>query len=142
MKVDYRSLTIDDYSATSELSFQIEQDLFAFKSLKGQLFGAFSDKKLIAFLRLDPIWDRIPYIGLIWVQLDFRKKGVGKGLLRFVENTLTRKGYDYLISSSQSNEPKPQHWHKKMGFTEIGTLYKLNDDGSREIFYRKPIQKH
>jgi hypothetical protein len=37
------------------------------------------------------------------------------------------------------NEPKPQAWHKHMGFQEIGLLSNINENRIGETFFRKDL---
>jgi len=93
----------------------------------------------VGYLRLERLWARLPYIALVMVAPEHRGRGVGAALLAFVESRLAAKGHDLLLSSSQTNEPRPQAWHRRMGFEECGRLRSVNRDGSGEVFFAKRL---
>ena len=93
----------------------------------------------VGYLRIEYLWHNIPYIGLILVDNNHRKIGVGKSLLAFIENHLKSNGYTFLYSSSQVNEPEPQQWHRHVGFEECGIIDRINQGDIGEIFFRKHI---
>lgn len=93
----------------------------------------------IGYLRMDYLWLRIPFIGLIKLKPAYQGYGLGKKLLTFLEDHLRSHGATFLLSSSQTNEKRPQQWHRAMGFSECGVLNGLNEDGAGEIFYVKSL---
>ncbi len=95
------------------------------------------DGKSVGYSRIEYLWLKIPYIGLIIVRQEYRKKGVAFAMIRFLEEYLIRKGYNVLYSSSQVNEPEPQAWHRKIGFEECGYIAGINEGGIGEVIFRK-----
>jgi ribosomal protein S18 acetylase RimI-like enzyme len=43
---------------------------------------------LVGYLRLDYLWSFVPYIALIWVVEDQRQQGIGRAILRYLENVM------------------------------------------------------
>jgi ribosomal protein S18 acetylase RimI-like enzyme len=117
----------------------VTSDIFEFKIRQKEIILAEVDGVVVGFLRLEYLWSHIPYIGLIVVDEDFRKKGIGRSILRFLEDYLISKGHDALYSSSQVNEEEPQAWHRHMGFEECGIISGINPKGIGEVFFRKAI---
>ncbi|MBE9507033.1 MAG: GNAT family N-acetyltransferase [Chloroflexi bacterium] len=95
--------------------------------------------QLVSYLRLEYLWSLVPYIALIWVVEDQRQQGVGRAMLRYLENVLCEQGHTALYSSSQANEPEPQAWHRHAGFEECGFIAGINGEGIGEIFFRKDL---
>lgn len=95
---------------------------------------------VVGYLRLEYLWSRIPYIGLIIVDEKLRGKGIGREMLRFLETFLRKHGHKLLLSSSQANEPRPQQWHRRIGFEECGVIAGINDGGIGEVFFRKRLR--
>ncbi|TJY41182.1 GNAT family N-acetyltransferase [Cohnella pontilimi] len=95
--------------------------------------------RIIGYLRLEYIWSKIPYIGLIFILPDHRGKGIGKQLMEFVEEHLRNTGHSNLYSSSQVNEAEPQAWHRHIGFQEVGIIAGINEGGIGEVFFRKDL---
>jgi len=95
--------------------------------------------KAIGYVRLEYIWGKVPYIGLIWLEPQYRGQGIGKAVLSFLEAHLRERGCTFLLSSSQVNEPEPQAWHRAVGFRECGIIAGLNEGGVGEVFFRKDL---
>ncbi len=98
--------------------------------------------QLVGYLRLEYLWSVVPYIALIWVVEDQRQRGIGRAMLRYLENVLRQQGHTALYSSSQANEPEPQAWHRHVGFEECGFIAGINEGGVGEIFFRKELKGH
>ena len=120
----------DGYLATEVLQRKIAA---------GEVLIAEQDGVAIGYLRLEFLWSKVPYIGLIRVLDGWRRRGVGRALLRFVEQDLRAGGYRALYSSSQADEAEPQAWHRKVGFQECGIISGINEGGIAEIFFRKDL---
>jgi len=112
---------------------------FAPKIAAQELILAELAEETIGYLRLEYIWGKIPYIGLIWLKPAHRGRGIGTAVLRFLENYLRERGCRFLLSSSQVNEPEPQAWHRAVGFRECGIIAGINDGGIGEVFFRKEL---
>ncbi|GBG08237.1 putative GNAT family N-acetyltransferase [Paenibacillus agaridevorans] len=104
-----------------------------------EIILAKDDEDLIGYLRLEYLWSKYPYIGLIMVHPDYRGKGLGKRLLKYVEEHLKSKGLKTIYSSSQVNEADPQEWHRKMGFKECGIINGINEGKIGEVFFVKEL---
>ena len=94
----------------------------------------------VGYLRIEYLWHKIPYIGLILVDEGHRKIGVGKSLLAFIERHLKSSGHATLYSSSTQNEPEPQQWHQHVGFEKCGIIDGINEGNIGEVFFRKQIE--
>ena len=80
------------------------------------------DGKLRAFMRYSFFWGDIPYMDMIWVEENFRRKGVGSALIHFWTKEMKALNKGILMTSAMSNEPPPLAWHKRNGFVESGRL--------------------
>ena len=103
------------------------------------VFVALRDGEPVAYLRLEWLWSKLPYIELVRVLAPHRRVGVGRALLAHVEAEMSRQGHAALYSSSQADEPEPQAWHRWVGFEECGLLAGLNEGGVGEVFFRKTL---
>jgi ribosomal protein S18 acetylase RimI-like enzyme len=133
------------YATQHDLTF-VAQDEYvpvhtvARKIEEREVLVAERDSVLAGYLRIEHLWSRLPYITLIRVLPDFRRRGVGRALLGFLEDQLRAAGYVVLLSSSQADELEPQAWHRHMGFVECGRLEGINEGGVDEVFFRKQLQ--
>jgi GNAT superfamily N-acetyltransferase len=94
------------------------------------------NQEIIGLIRYDVLWTTVPFMGLILIEEAHRGKGYSKVLLEFLKQHLRDQGYIALLSSSQTNEPVPQDWHRHMGFKSNGIIENIADDGVGEIVYR------
>lgn len=120
----------DGFVSQEVILHKIEQEECFVLEVGGQYAG---------YLRLEFLWSLVPYISLVMILEEYRKKGYSRHLLGFVENNLKEQGFDVLYSSSQSDEPTPQAWHRHMGFEECGIITGINAGGIGEIFFRKAL---
>ena len=133
------------FASSADLAFvqqdrYLSADVVRHKIEHHEVIVAERDTVLLGYLRLEYLWSLVPYIALIWVLPDHRRKGAGKAMLLFLETFLRDNGHDALYSSSQADEPEPQAWHRHMGFEECGIIADLNDDGVGEVFFRKRLR--
>lgn len=94
------------------------------------------DGELVGLLRYSILWTTVPFIGLIYIKPEFQKQGYSRQMLDFLKDYLKKQGYVALLSSSQTNEPVPQAWHVRMGFSTNGIIENIDDDNVGEIVYR------
>ncbi|MBB6638298.1 GNAT family N-acetyltransferase [Cohnella thailandensis] len=117
----------------------IPKHILSWKLQNQEIVLAKDDEDLIGYLRVEFLWSKFPYIGLIMVHPDYRGKGLGKGMLQYVEEHLKSKGLRKIYSSSQVNESPPQEWHRKMGFKECGIINGINEGNIGEVFFVKEL---
>ncbi len=92
----------------------------------------------VGFIQLEYLWSLVPYIALIRVVPEYRRRTIGQAMLRFLEEFLAAREHKYLYSSSQADEPEPKAWHRRVGFEECGSIRGINE-GIDEIIFRKSI---
>lgn len=138
MDIAVRFARRDDLAFVSRDGY-IPRAVVARKIELGEVIVAEVDGETLGYIRLEYLWSIVPYIGLIHVLKAHREQGIGKAMLAFTTAFLREKGHAALFSSSQSNEPEPQAWHRHVGFRPVGAISGLNEDGSDEVFVRLPL---
>jgi len=117
----------------------VDAQILRWKVRRREIIVAEVEGRPVGYLRLEYLWSQVPYIGLIRVVPEHRRRGVGKAMLHFLEEFLRSKGHRWLYSSSQADEPEPQAWHRHMGFRECGFIAGINRGEVGEVFFRKPL---
>ncbi|HDN79435.1 MAG TPA: GNAT family N-acetyltransferase [Chloroflexi bacterium] len=117
----------------------VDPEVLRWKVEHQEIIIAEVDGQPVGYLRLEYLWSQVPYIGLIWVLPGYRRRGIGRAMLRFLEEFLRSKGHRVLYSSSQANEPEPQAWHRHVGFQECGFIAGINEGGVGEVFFHKSL---
>ncbi|TXK80673.1 GNAT family N-acetyltransferase [Paenibacillus sp. N3.4] len=115
------------------------KNILNWKLQNQEILLAEENNEIIGYLRIEYLWSKYPYIGLIIVRPEYRKQGIGKTLLEYLEDHLRKQGIKTLYSSSQVNEAEPQKWHRHMGFKECGIINGINPGDIGEVFFLKSI---
>ena len=136
--ITVRLADLDDLAVVSHKHLSQEQILQ--KIRQAEVFLLLVNDQPVGSLWIGFLWDSIPFIDLIIIDVAYQKRGLSHVLLGFVEENLRERGYDVLYSSSQMDEALPQAWHRHVGFVECGVINGLNEGGIGEVFFRKPFR--
>jgi len=82
------------------------------------------------------LWTTVPFLSMIVLHPGHRGRGYSRMLLDYLGEQLRAQGYVALLSSSQTDEPEPQAWHRHLGFTSGGIIENIADDGIGEVVFR------
>ena len=74
-----------------------------------------------AILRYSLFWDSIPFCNLLYVKNNQQHKGYGRRLMEYWEADMIARGYDLVMTSTQSDE-EAQHFYRKLGYKDCGGL--------------------
>lgn len=94
--------------------------------------GAFA-----GWLRYNLFWDSIPFMNMLFLLDGMRGKGYGRRLVEKWEKEMGERGYETVMTSTQSNE-HAQHFYMHLGYKAIGG-FTLKDD-PYEIVMSKQIK--
>jgi len=139
MTISIRFGEIDDSQLINNVDPHVPDHILTWKLQNHEIIIASMDTEIIGYFRLEYLWSKYPYIGLIKVHPDYRGQGLGKRLLEFAQEYLGTQGIKAIYSSSQVNENDPQQWHRKMGFKECGILNGINEGNIGELFFVKEL---
>lgn len=107
------------------------------------------DGKPVGYLRIRYLGLIAPSLGIIGVDEEYRRKGVGTAMIDFLEEYLlkhkghkvfTCDGQALLYSSAEATAIESQAWHRAVGFKECGIIAGCNEGGIGEIFFRKVLK--
>jgi len=90
--------------------------------------------EIIGWLRFNLFWDCVPFMNLIELKEEYRNKGIGTMLVKHWEEKMKEKGYNDVLTSTQSDEDA-QHFYRKIGYSEIGG-FKFRKDPYEIIFHK------
>lgn len=132
-----------EYASESDFQFILDNDRHISKQLiknklkeKEIMIAKDQDNKVIGWLRYNYFWDNTPFMNMLYLNENYRNKGIGKELVGFWENEMKSKGYELVMTSTLSNE-QAQHFYRKLGYKDSGSL--LLDDEPLEIIFTKNI---
>ena len=95
----------------------------------------FEENKFIGWLRYNLFWDNTPFMNMLYLLDNERGKGNGRKLVAFWENEMKNKKYEFVLTSTQSNE-EAQFFYRKQGYIDSGSLT-LPGEPLEIIFYKK-----
>ncbi|EPZ53086.1 GNAT family N-acetyltransferase [Alicyclobacillus acidoterrestris] len=75
----------------------------------------------VGLMRYGYFWDNTPFMNLIWIEEQYRGKGIGKQLVQLWEQDMRRKGFKFVMTSTRSDEDS-QHFYRKLGYRDVGCL--------------------
>lgn len=110
----------EDLTGCSNQDESIDQEVVEGKIQSKELLIAEMAGKRVGYLRLEYLWSKIPYIGLVKVNQEQRGQGIGRAMLRFLEEFLRENEFRVLMSSSQVNEPGPKNGTEKWDSKKAG----------------------
>jgi len=133
-EVNIRLAEINDHLWLSEQDKHITQKILDNKIKNNEIYIVEINGKKIGWLRYNLFWDNIPFMNLIYLFEEYRKKGIGKILVEYWEKEMKQNGYKNVLTSTQSNE-ESQHFYRKLSYKEIGGFKYFNDP--YEIIFQK-----
>ena len=95
----------------------------------------FEDDKFVGWLRYNLFWDNTPFMNMLYLLDNERGKGKGSQLVEFWENEMKQKNYEFVLTSTQSNE-EAQFFYRKIGYVDSGSLL-LPNEPLEIILYKK-----
>lgn len=134
-----RLARLDDVPSLAELDPWPTEDVWPRLIANGEVIAlqAGDDGVLLGLARYSVLWTTVPFLGLIVVREDVRGRGLSRLLLTGLCDHLRSRGFVALLSSSQTNEPGPQAWHRRMGFHTNGIIENIAEEGVGELVFRK-----
>lgn len=94
------------------------------------------ESNLAGCLRWGYFWDEIPFLNLIYIKEEYRSIGLGQLGMEYWHNLMKTKNYQFVLTSTLSNEPA-QNFYRKLGYIDTGVL--LLPEETAEIIFRKNI---
>ena len=131
-----------EYGSEVNFQFILDNDRHVSKELienklkeKEIIIAKDEDNKIIGWLRYSYFWDNTPFMNMLYINANYRNKGIGKELVLFWEKEMKKKGYKFLMTSTLSNEDA-QHFYRKLGYKDSGSLL-LPNEPLEIIFIKK-----
>lgn len=138
MRVDVNLAQASDLAWLAQHDTHVSSDWVASCISAGEYIIAFADDARVAYLRFSWFWRTIPYMEMIFVLPDHRRKGFGTRMLAFWEARMAAAGARALLTSSVGEEAEPQAWHARNGYRPCGILELAPLQAEPERFFIKP----
>ncbi|MFK4304986.1 MULTISPECIES: GNAT family N-acetyltransferase [unclassified Paenibacillus] len=119
--------TDSDYGYIRDHDHHISESLIQVKIKGNEIYILRNqDESNIGWMRYGYFWDNTPFLNMIWVDEQYRDKGVGKQVVLFWEDQMKQKGFKLVMTSTLANE-KAQHFYRKLGYWDAGCLLLENE---------------
>ena len=132
-----------EYGSEVNFQFILDNDRHISKELiknklkeKEIIIAKDQDNKIIGWLRYSYFWDNTPFMNMLYINENYRNKGFGKELVIFWETEMKNKGYEFVMTSTLSNE-EAQNFYRKLEYKDSGSLLLPNEP--LEIIFIKSI---
>ncbi|NHN35522.1 GNAT family N-acetyltransferase [Paenibacillus agricola] len=126
-----------DYEYIIKRDHHILEKLIVTKIEKNEIYIIREQKNMnIGWMRYGYFWDNTPFMNMIWVDKQYRGKGVGKQVVLFWENQMKQVGSKLVMTSTQVNE-EAQHFYRSLGYKDAGCF--LLEDEPLEIILVKRL---
>ena len=138
--VSFRIASLDDYEQCRPHDFStIPNELIKLSIQNKWVYVVEDGSSIIGYARLEYIWLTIPYIGLITLNEEYRRKGIGRALIERIAEDLANLGHRAMFTSTE-DEGTPE-FYQKCGFRRCGVISEINETGNDEVYFIRYLQK-
>lgn len=95
------------------------------------------DQKIVGILRYSLFWQSIPFLDLLYLDEDYRGKGLGRRMMAVWEDDMEKLGYLYVMLSTQEDETA-KYFYEKLGYRRIGAFLPPEQEAD-EVMYLKEL---
>ncbi len=119
--MNFRYANENNYNFIQENDMHLAQGLISMKIKNGEIIIIEEEGFNIGWLRFGYFWDNIPFVNMLWINEEYRGKGIGKEITLFWENEMKNQNFKMVMTSTLSNEAA-QHFYRKLGYKDVGGL--------------------
>ncbi len=134
--IEIRFATSQDYDYLVHNDRQIKPEVVKKKIEDAEIIVVLDNEQNIGWLRFNYFWDEIPFMNMLWIEEDYRRKGIGTRLVNFWETEMFQRDKNQVMTSTLSDETA-QHFYRKLEYQDCGSL--LLPDEALEIFFLKSL---
>ena len=116
---EIRKVRLEDKEFWFSLDKHLSEQEFNNKVRDNRGYILLADNKPVGLLRYSLFWDNTPFCNLIYLNVDYQGRGLGKMLIEYWENDMKSQGYGKLLTSTQVDETA-QHFYRKLGYKDCG----------------------
>ena len=101
--------------------------------------GDFSRCLAAGVLRYSLFWQTIPFLDLLYIEEEYRRRGFGTEMMRRWEADMKRIGYTSVMTSTQADEDA-WRFYEKLGYRRIGGFFPAGQE-AEEWIYEKRLEE-
>ena len=134
--IEIKLATSQDYTYLVHKDHHVQPEVITKKIEDAEIIVVLDNEQNIGWLRFNYFWDEIPFMNMLWIEEDYRKKGIGTRLVNFWEIEMQKRGNNQVMTSTLSDETA-QHFYRKLEYQDCESLLLL--DGALEILFLKSL---
>ena len=134
--IKIRFATSQDYDYLVHNDRHIKPEVVEKKIEDAEIIVVLDNEQNIGWLRFNYFWDEIPFMNMLWIEEDYRRKGIGTRLVNFWEIEMQKRGNNQVMTSTLSDEAA-QHFYRKLQYQDRGSLMLPGE--ALEIFFLKSL---
>lgn len=93
-------------------------------------------EQAVAYLVYEVIWGNTAFLSLLKVLPNYQRQGIGKSMVKVLEERLISLGFKTYVTSSETVNPNTKRFFPDLRFVRIG---ELQMEHGEEIFYFKKL---
>ncbi len=132
-----RYAELSDFQYLKEVDRHLAEEELLQSILSHHVLVYFEKDVFVGWLRFNLFWDHIPFMNMLVILEGYRNQKRGTELVSFWEKEMKMKGYDLVLTSTQSNE-QGQFFYRKNGYRDCGSM--ILDEEPEELFLMKKIR--
>jgi ribosomal protein S18 acetylase RimI-like enzyme len=138
--ISIRYVQEEDKDFWLDLDKHLPEDEFAKKIRDKMGYVLLENNVPVALLRYNLFWDNTPFMNMLYVQQEYQRKGYGRKLVEYWEESMKSDGYGMVMTSTQVDEDA-QHFYRKLGYQDAGGLILRipKFEQPMEMFFTKAI---
>ena len=117
--MELRPMTEEDKTFVLGLDSHMDEDCFRNRVLTKTGFVLWEEENPVGLMHHCLLWDRMPFLNLLYVVEEKRGQGFGKKAMESWETELRNRGYRIALLSTQADETA-QHFYRKLGYKDCG----------------------
>ena len=121
-----RIAELKDVALLKEYDTHIAEAELTNALMLGRIIIAEENNDFIGWLRYNYFWDNTPFMNMLYILNKYRKRGYGKILTEYWEEKMRRLGFNWVLTSTPSNESS-QNFYSKLGYNAIGGFLMSNE---------------
>ena len=116
-----------DYAAKGDLAYLLRNDTHVPGELvrerveRHEIIVPRLDGQPIGWLRFGYFWDLVPFMNMLAVDEEHRRRGYGSRVVAFWEREMHGRGYERVMTSTQADE-EAQHFYRHLGYRDCGSV--------------------
>jgi ribosomal protein S18 acetylase RimI-like enzyme len=116
-----RAATERDFAFLRALSACPDDEKLRAQIRDGRLRIIESAGEPVGFIKFYVLWEMLPFIEVLVVREDRRRRGIGRDAVRSWEREMAGRSFRRVITSTQADETAQEFW-RRIGYRDCGSL--------------------